>query len=206
LKLIDGAEFSFDPHASSQNATSDLAAFLKNSRHRLSPRALTLTMFVRLLLADQFVHGIGGGRYDQVTDQIIATHFKIDPPAFSVTTATLYFPGAAGRERVCMPCLLREGHQLKHAALGTSKLQRVAEIACLPRASAARSEAFSLLQTDLQSAAANDPAIRKWEKRMIEAKVQLQDEKTLFDRELFYAIQPRPRLSELIDHYRESFA
>jgi hypothetical protein len=205
LSLTDGAEFIFHPLAPAETAATALAAFLKNSRHRLSPRALTLTMFVRLLLADQFVHGIGGGRYDQVTDQIIAMHFKVDPPAFSVTTATLYFPGAAGRERVCMPCLLREGHRLKHASLGAPKLERVAKIASLPRGSAERSAAFSQLQIDLQSAAANDPVLRKWEKQMVEAKLQLQEEKTLFDRELFYAIQPRDRLAELIDHYRECF-
>ena len=74
-------------------------------------------MFMRLLLVDQFVHGIGGGRYDQVTDRLIASYFKIEPPKFSVTTATLFFPGAATRERVCMPCILRDGHRLKHAVV-----------------------------------------------------------------------------------------
>jgi hypothetical protein len=163
-------------------------------------------MFIRLLLVDQFVHGIGGGRYDQVADQIMATHFRIDPPAFSVTTATLYFPGATNRERICMPCLLRESHRLKHAVLGRSKLEHIAQIAALPRGSAARGEAFVKLQAELRAAAAIDPAVQKWERQMSEAAVQLQEEKTLFDRELFYAIQPRDRLEGLIEHYREAFA
>jgi hypothetical protein len=164
-----------------------------------------LTLFVRLLLADQFVHGIGGGRYDQVADQIIATHFGIEPPAFSVTTATLYYPGAAGRERVCMPCILRDGHRLKHAVLGQAKRERVAAIAALPRGSAARSQAFGQMQADIRATMLSDPAVKKWEQHAAEAQVQLQEEKTLFDRELFYAIQPRERLEGLIDQYRAAF-
>lgn len=206
LTLINGDEFKFDPASPAENASANLAGFLDRARHRLSPRALTLTMFVRLLLADQFVHGIGGGRYDQVADQIIGKHFGIDPPAFSVTTATLFFPGAADRERVCMPCLLREGHSLKHAVLGPAKMERVARIAGLPRKSAARSEEFAQMQSDRLRAALTDPALQKWEGRLSRAKVQLIEEKTLFDRELFYAIQPRQRLESLIERYREAFA
>jgi hypothetical protein len=205
LTLINGEEFIFNPRTGAQTASASLAAFLDRSKHRLSPRALTLTMFVRLLLADQFVHGIGGGRYDQVADQIIAKHFGINPPAFSVTTATLFFPGATDRERVCMPCLLREGHSLKHAVLGSAKAERVARIAALPRKSAARSEEFGRMQSDRLDAALTDEALQNWEGRLSRAKVQLKEEKTLFDRELFYAIQPRERLEMLIEKYGEAF-
>ena len=163
-------------------------------------------MFVRLLIADQFVHGIGGARYDQVADQIMSKHFGIEPPAFSVTTATLYFPGTAGRERVCLPCIIRDGHRLKHAVLGQSKMERVAKIAEMPRGSVARSEAFARLQTDRRAAVAADPIVRQWEARLVEARAQLREEKTLFDRELFYAIQPRERLETLIEHYDKAFA
>ena len=46
--------------------------------------------YFRLLLVDQFTHGIGGGRYDQVTDRVMAGFFEIEPPRFSVATATLF--------------------------------------------------------------------------------------------------------------------
>ena len=82
-----------------------LGAWLRRNDLRLSPRALTLTMLLRLFVADQFVHGIGGARYDQVTDTLIARHFNLEPPRFAVTTATLYFPGAAGRTRECVACV-----------------------------------------------------------------------------------------------------
>jgi hypothetical protein len=72
-------------------------------RHRLTisqtvdadhirPRALTLTLFARLCLGDFFIHGIGGGKYDEVTDAIIRDYFGLQPPAYQVLSATLYLP------------------------------------------------------------------------------------------------------------------
>lgn len=58
----------------------------------LRPRALTLTLFARACLGDFFVHGIGGGKYDEVTDAIIRDYFGIDPPAYQVLSATLHLP------------------------------------------------------------------------------------------------------------------
>ena len=59
---------------------------------RLRPRALTLTLFARLCLADWFIHGIGGGKYDEVTDALIRDFFGTEPPAFQVVTGTLHLP------------------------------------------------------------------------------------------------------------------
>jgi len=59
---------------------------------QLRPRALTLTLFARLCLGDFFIHGIGGGKYDEVTDAIIRDYFGIEPPAYQVLTATLHLP------------------------------------------------------------------------------------------------------------------
>lgn len=59
---------------------------------RIRPRALTLTLFARLCLGDLFLHGIGGGKYDAVTDAIIRDYFRIEPPAFQVVSATLHLP------------------------------------------------------------------------------------------------------------------
>ncbi|MCZ2343519.1 MAG: hypothetical protein LC104_17255 [Bacteroidales bacterium] len=58
----------------------------------LRPRALTLTLFTRLCLGDFFIHGIGGGKYDEVTDAIIRDYFQIEPPRFGVLSATLHLP------------------------------------------------------------------------------------------------------------------
>ena len=58
----------------------------------IRPKALTLTAFARLFLADYFIHGIGGARYDQVTDDFIRRFYRCDPPAFAAASATLYLP------------------------------------------------------------------------------------------------------------------
>ena len=44
------------------------------------PACLTLTLFTRLGFADGFIHGIGGGKYDEVTDDIVRRFFRLDPP------------------------------------------------------------------------------------------------------------------------------
>jgi hypothetical protein len=65
---------------------------------RVRPRALTNTWYARLVLGDLFVHGIGGAKYDEVTDRIIAELFGITPPAYLTVTATLRLPVAHASE------------------------------------------------------------------------------------------------------------
>lgn len=67
-------------------------ASAKSDLAHLRPRALTLTLFARLCLGDLFLHGIGGGMYDAVTDAIIRDFFRIEPPAYQVLTGTLRLP------------------------------------------------------------------------------------------------------------------
>lgn len=58
----------------------------------LRPRALLTTMALRLLVADWFIHGIGGGKYDQLNDRIMTAFFAITPPKFTVISGTLFLP------------------------------------------------------------------------------------------------------------------
>lgn len=58
----------------------------------LAPRALTLTAYARLVLGDLFIHGVGGGRYDAVTDGVIRRYLGIEPPLFVVASMTMYLP------------------------------------------------------------------------------------------------------------------
>ena len=59
---------------------------------KVRSRALITTMFARLFLADLFIHGIGGAKYDQVTDHISQTVFGITPPRHATVTGTLRLP------------------------------------------------------------------------------------------------------------------
>ncbi|MFK7738071.1 MAG: hypothetical protein AB8B50_18740 [Pirellulaceae bacterium] len=63
---------------------------------QIRPRALLTTMYLRLFMSQVFVHGIGGGKYDQVTDNIIRNFFSVDAPPMAVATATLHLPLLTG--------------------------------------------------------------------------------------------------------------
>jgi hypothetical protein len=185
-----------------ESAGTTLGKFLSERHARLAPRALTLTMFARMVLVDQFVHGIGGGQYDQVTDRVMSRFFRMDPPSFSVTTATLLLPTAVNVTRACLPCLLHEGHRIKHDVLGDEKMALVRKIESLPRKSMERHQVFSRMHGQLSAEAVLNPAVKRWEARYAEGVRASAEEKGLFDRDLFYGIQPRERLVGLIERYR----
>jgi hypothetical protein len=65
---------------------------LANRGLRLRTRALTTTMWARLALGDLFVHGIGGAKYDEVTDLLIERWLEVAPPAYLTVSATLLLP------------------------------------------------------------------------------------------------------------------
>ena len=82
-------------------------------------------------------------------------------------------------------------------------MELVSRIASLPRHSSERSTLFYEMHDRLSSAWAKPP-VKDWEQQLRCAEERAQKERVLFDRELFYAIQPRDRLTSLIDRYRES--
>ncbi len=49
-------------------------------------------MYSRMFLSDLFIHGIGGAKYDLVTDEIIREFFGVEPPAYATVSATLHLP------------------------------------------------------------------------------------------------------------------
>lgn len=59
---------------------------------RFRTRALTTTLFARLCLADLFIHGIGGAKYDEMTDRIINRFFGLPAPEFLTLSATVHLP------------------------------------------------------------------------------------------------------------------
>lgn len=76
---------------------------LSNRGVKIRSRALITTLWARLVLGDVFLHGIGGAKYDQVTDALIERFFGFTPPRYLVLSATLRLPieaqpGAGPRE------------------------------------------------------------------------------------------------------------
>ena len=67
-----------------------LKTILKQRGLKIRPKALLLTLFNRLFISDLFIHGLGGAKYDLVTDEIIREFLKVEPPHFLVASCTLY--------------------------------------------------------------------------------------------------------------------
>jgi len=92
VQLSDGndvfAELPLTPNMDACCAVEVLRA-LPSQGIRLRTRALTTTLFSRLCLGDLFVHGIGGAKYDEMTDRIIYRLFGMQPPEFLTMSATL---------------------------------------------------------------------------------------------------------------------
>lgn len=84
---------------------------------KIRTRALTTTLFLRLCLADLFVHGIGGAKYDEMTDELMRRFLGIEPPEFLTVTATLHLPIAPFPDpRGEIAALLRQQRDLQFNA------------------------------------------------------------------------------------------
>ncbi|VAX19423.1 hypothetical protein MNBD_NITROSPINAE03-656 [hydrothermal vent metagenome] len=56
----------------------------------IRPRAIVLSIYLRLFVCDLFIHGVGGAKYDTVTDRIIKAFYGIEPPSLACVTGTAW--------------------------------------------------------------------------------------------------------------------
>ena len=84
-------ELSLGPNGDFTSAAEQLQQ-LSEDGIKIRTRAITTTLFARLFLADLFVHGIGGSKYDEVTDHILHGFYNIDPPQYATISATRHLP------------------------------------------------------------------------------------------------------------------
>jgi hypothetical protein len=139
-----------------------VAAFqeLQHGGYKVRSRALTNTLFARLFLADLFIHGIGGAKYDELTDEIIRRFYGFDPPGYMVLSATLRLPlpvfQATPGECRRYAAMLRDVHfnPQRHLPASASSERDVKEateqkqswIALQPRSAAERRQRFEMLR------------------------------------------------------------
>jgi hypothetical protein len=97
LELSDRHEFTTRLSADANSAVEQLGR-LEAEGIKIRTRALATTLFARLLLADLFIHGIGGAKYDQVSDEICASFFGVPLQAYATISGTLRLPIAVPAE------------------------------------------------------------------------------------------------------------
>jgi len=71
---------------------------METDSYSIFPRAVTLTIFLRLYLLDVFIHGIGGANYEWIQDRIIERFFKKEAPFYGVLSGTFLLGGFKERE------------------------------------------------------------------------------------------------------------
>ena len=74
------------------------------------PRAVTLTIFLRLYILDIFIHGIGGGNYEWIQDRIIERFFDQSPPPYAVISGTFLLENSKERD---LPFFLFDPEKIK---------------------------------------------------------------------------------------------
>ncbi len=209
--------------------TSALAALKELSEQgwKIRTRALTTTLFSRLCFADLFVHGIGGAKYDELTDQIICRFFKLPAPAFSTVSATLFLPLAkpfdvSTKEKTSIKNKLRDLHYNpnRHYEIGDNscidqlveeKNDLVHQQANRTMAGLSRTERRSLTSEnrnryqrfkEIRNKLANCAAdqVKQLQEESDKIHHQLSANRILKNREFSFALYPPETLSEFLTH------
>jgi hypothetical protein len=181
---------------------------LENRGVKIRTRALMTTMFARLFLCDVFIHGLGGAKYDEITDDIIRRFWNMEPPRFVVLSGSLRLPfrcspGDAAEARRLRQ-LSRDLHwnpdrHLVNAANDERARQLVAKkahwISCRADSPAQRRDRFQHLRRlngFMQPFVATEAASVGEKLAHCERQVEL--ERALCDRDFAFCLYPESRL------------
>lgn len=87
----------------------------------LFPRALTLTLFLRAVVCDFFLHGAGGATYEPGVDHLFRAALGIEPPSWGWLTGTFLLPEPSAEQRLPgreFPFFLHDLAEVKTALAG----------------------------------------------------------------------------------------
>jgi len=191
-------------------ATEQLAAAAARGV-KLRTRALATTLFARLVLSDLFLHGIGGAKYDQVTDDIARRFFGFSLPDYATASATLRLPVArAAAHHESIREVRQQLRDLTYhpeqflssngappaAAEAIREKTRWLQIAKTPQNARARHEAIATANTALQPFVA--PRREALERQRSEIEQRLAAESILNSREYSFCLFPRAHVERLL--------
>jgi hypothetical protein len=83
--------FSDGDIADARRAAARLAEF-RRAGWKIRPRALALTLFVRMAVGDAFIHGLGGALYDKITDEVFGRLLGVQAPEIILASCTVRLP------------------------------------------------------------------------------------------------------------------
>jgi hypothetical protein len=181
------------------------------------PRALTLTLWARLLLCDLFVHGIGGAKYDRITDAILRSYYGCEPPAYACVSATLRLP--LPRFDVTRDGVLSARQRRRDFRFNPQRylseppaelierrarlIRRSDELRERQASQMERRQTFQAIRRINAELCATGPQVAsRFEQDVELLSRQLESNRIAESREYFYAFQPRERLVMLADRLR----
>lgn len=92
----------------------EMIAAIAEDGLELVPRGALITGLLRLLVSDLFVHGTGGGKYDQFTARLIHGWWSVPPTPFVVASASRYLFGEERAELARLESLAGRLRDLAH--------------------------------------------------------------------------------------------
>jgi len=91
VKFLAGGEVFLDITSQEARSGEQLHRALGRTCVQIQSRALMTSLFLKGFVYDLFIHGIGGGRYELITDAIFQNLTGEPPPMHAVASATLKF-------------------------------------------------------------------------------------------------------------------
>jgi hypothetical protein len=203
-------------------ATHDAPWGVEHEGWRIRPRALTLSAFVRLLLSDLFIHGIGGAKYDELMEAWIASWLGAAPRCAGCVSATLRLPlphhGVGPGDILAARWAARDlrYNPQRHVPKVPRRLRdRRAELvrqsralaAGTPRDRATRRTVFQEIRRVNEQILEHDPwRAAAYDQRIEDLLERQRLDQIALDRTYFYALHMRATLEALVTRIREALA
>jgi hypothetical protein len=208
-----------EPATRLRSATSHAEPWsIERNGWRVRPRALTLSAFARLFVSDLFVHGIGGARYDEMTEDFVQRFFGVELPPACCVSATAYLPlPRHGVDRRTLAAARHAQHDLRFnpqrhlSDLSRSWLERRAELIrasrrlslerCAQRAE--RRRVFDEIRAVNLELLRSQPAqVATLRQQWVRLERQYRSDLVALDREYFFAFHPRSTMQRLVERVR----
>lgn len=181
----------------------------------LAPRALLLTGLMRLAGCDLFVHGLGGERYDRITERWLGAWLSrtLAPTTMATATMRLRVPGCwPSPEEIARAAWA--AHRARHdpgmlgdGARAARKRELMASIDAAPARSAPRAEVFNRLHELLQeSERANAAALAELDARAAAMRARAGEAVIAADRTWAFPLYEPEQLAALQREIEERFA
>ncbi len=179
--------------------------------HELAPRALFMTALLRLAGCDLFIHGVGGGEYDKVTEAWIRDWLGETLAPRAIVSATLRLPlGAPHSNDSDAATAIWRAHSARHnpallndPAAASAKHRRLSEIEAARQAGADPAPIFRTMHEELrQYRSARDARLAELDHAVERARARESEAELAAARDWFFALcdpSALAQLRELID-------